>query len=195
MPEGYYDTSIAGDRRLLGWHVNKGMVAPPEFYPMSRYEAQLRQPRVIDTLLRTADAVGAIGARAPPVVAPPPTIRVVAPAVAQPGGEIAVQQPALDLRIEAIGSPDRLVRSIVVRNGSFRYPTRTFDPAVPRAEVTQEIRLRPDDNPISIVTTDNQGVEEFAALEIKVKSSPALRGWPPATSCGSFDRHQRNSGK
>ena len=118
MPEGYYDTSIAGDRRLLGWHVNKGLAAPPEFYPMSRYEAQLRQPRVIDTLLRTADAVGAIGAAAPPVVVAPPTIRVVAPVAAQPGGEIAVQQPALDLRIEAVGSPDRLVRSLVVRNGS-----------------------------------------------------------------------------
>jgi len=168
MPEGYYDTSIAGDRRLLGWHVNKGLAAPPEFYPMSRYEAQLRQPRVIDTLLRTADAVGAIGAAAPPVVVTPPTIRIVAPVPALPGGEIAVQEPSLNLRIEAVGSRDRLVRSLIVRNGSVRYRTHTFDPAASRIEVTQEIKLQPEDNPISIVATDNQGVEGIQTVRIKL---------------------------
>ena len=42
MPEGYYDTSIAGDSRLLGWHVNRVErrngrieVLPSGFYPMS----------------------------------------------------------------------------------------------------------------------------------------------------------------
>ncbi len=168
MPEGYYDTSIAGDRRLLGWHVNKGLAVPTEFYPMSRYEAQLRQPRVIDTLLRTADAVVAIGAAAPPVVVGPPTIRIVAPAPAPAGGEIAVQQPTLDLRIEAVGSPDRLVRSLVVRNGSVRYPPRTFGPAASRVEVRQEIQLQPEGNPISIVATDNQGVEGIQTLRIRL---------------------------
>jgi len=168
MPEGFYDTSIAGDRRLLGWHVNKGLAAPTEFYPMSRYEAQLRQPQVIDTLLRTADAVGAIGALAPPVVVAPPTIRIVAPVAAPPGGEIAVQQPILDLRIEVAGSQDRLIRSLVFRNGSVRYPPRAFDPALPRVDVSQEIKLQPEDNPISIVATDNQGVERIETLRIRL---------------------------
>ncbi|HKI18404.1 MAG TPA: hypothetical protein VKA15_11010, partial [Isosphaeraceae bacterium] len=168
MPEGYYDTSIAGDRRLLGWHVNKGLAAPTEFYPMSRYEAQLRQPRVIDTLLRTADAAGAIGALAPPVVVAPPTIRIIAPVAAPAGGEIAVQQPSLDLRIEVAGSQDRLIRSLVFRNGSVRYPPRAFDPALPRVDVSQEIKLQPEDNPISIVATDNQGVERIETLRIRL---------------------------
>ena len=168
MPEGYYDTSIAGDRRLLGWHVNKGLAAPTEFYPMSRYEAQLRQPRVIDTLLRTADAVGTIGAVAPPVVVAPPTIRIVAPVPAPPGGEIAVQQPALELRIEAVGSQGRFVRSLVVRNGSVRYQPRTFNPAASRVEVRQEIELQPDGNAISIVATDNQGVEGIQTVRIRL---------------------------
>jgi len=168
MPEGYYDTSIAGDRRLLGWHVNTGRAAPTEFYPMSRYEAQLRQPRIIDTLLRTADAVGAIGALAPPVVVAPPTIRIVAPVAAPPPGEIAVQQPSLPLRIEVAGSQDRLVRSLVVRNGSVRYPPRSFAPAVPRVEVSQEIKLQPEENPISIVATDNQGVERIETLRVRL---------------------------
>ena len=179
MPEGYYDTSIAGDRRLLGWHVNKGLAAPPEFYPMSRYETQLRQPRLIDTLLRTADAVGAVSEQAPPVVAAPPTIRMIAPVPAAPGAEIAVQQPSLDLRIEIVGSPGRLVRSLVVRNGSARYPLRSFDPPLSSVEMRQEIRLQPQQNAISVVATDNQGVEQIQALPIRLNiSKPAISTGP-----------------
>jgi WD40 repeat protein len=178
MPEGYYDTSIAGDRRLLGWHVNKELPAPTEFYPMSRFEAQLRQPRIIDTLLRTANAIGAIGAAAAPVVVAPPAIRVIAPIAALPGGEIAVQQPSLNLRIEVAGSQDRLIRSLIFRNGSARYPPRTFTPAVPRVEVSQEIKLQPEENTISILATDNEGVERIGTLRVRlnVPKPPTLEG-------------------
>jgi WD40 repeat protein len=168
MPEGYYDTSIAGDRRLLGWHANKGLAAPTEFYPMSRYESQLHRPLVIDTLLRTADAVGAIGAAAHVVVAAPPSIRI-QPAIPVPAdGEIAVQQPGLVLNVEATGSPGRLVRSVVVRNGSVRYPSRTFDPPAARVELPQEVKLKPEGNSISIVATDNQGVEGIQTVRIRL---------------------------
>ena len=73
MPEGFYDTSIAGDRRLLGWHVNKwtpvaGRFHPAlsDFFPMSRYEGLFHQRRVIDQLLQTGDPVAAL-ALAPPI--------------------------------------------------------------------------------------------------------------------------------
>jgi hypothetical protein len=96
MPEGYYDTSIAGDRRLLGWHVNKIVdrrpvaidARPSEFYPMSRYEGQLRRPQAIDTLLRTADPLAALRvAQGPRVVVPPPRVRFVEPAAAPGRGD------------------------------------------------------------------------------------------------------------
>jgi len=179
MPEGYYDTSIAGDRRLLGWHVNKGVAVPAEFYPMSRYEAQLRQPRIIDALLRTADAVGAIGAAQPPVIIAPPTIRIVAPLAAPAGGEIVTQQPNLDFRVEVVGSQDRPVGSLVVRNGSVRYPPRLFDPPTPRIEVRQEINLQPDENAISMVATDNAGVERIQTLRVRLKLSEPPQPKPP----------------
>jgi WD40 repeat protein len=176
MPEGYYDTSIAGDRRLLGWHVNRVELRPDrivplpsEFHPMSRYEAQLRRPRVIDTLLRTADAAGAIGGAEPPVVVAPPAIRIVAPPAAAPGAEIVVPQPNLAVRIEAVGSPGRLIRSLVVRNGSVRYRPHSFDPAMARVEATQEITLQPEENSISITATDNQGVERIQSLRVRLK--------------------------
>jgi WD40 repeat protein len=169
MPEGYYDTSFAGDRRLLGWHVNKGMAVPPEFHPMSRYEAQLRRPRIIDALLQTADAVGAIGAGQPPEIVAPPSIQITAPVAAPGGGEIVVQQPALNLRLEVVGSPGRPVRSLVVRNGSARYPPQLFNPATPRAPVSQEITLQPEENAISMVATDNEGVERIQTLRVRLK--------------------------
>jgi WD40 repeat protein len=175
MPEGYYDTSIAGDRRLLGWHVNKGVAMPPEFHPMSRYEAQLRKPPIIDTLLRTADAVGAIGAvgaLSPPEVVPPPTIRIVAPLPVTAGGEIEVQQPSLDLRVEVVGTQDRPVRSLVVRNGSVRYPPRLFNPPALREEVPFQIKLQRDQNAISMVATDNQGVERVQVIRVRLKVFP-----------------------
>jgi WD40 repeat protein len=167
-PEGYYDSSIAGDRRLLAWQFNTGLAAPAKFFPMSRYDAQLRRPRVIDERLKTADAAGAIDAAAPPMVVAPPSIRIVEPAAAAGGDEVTVQQPTLVVRVEAVGSQDRLIGSIVVRNGSARNPPRIFDPALPRVEVTQEIKLQPEGNPITIVATDNRGVEGIQTLRIRL---------------------------
>ena len=104
MPEGYYHSSIAGDRELLGWHVNKerDVATTTAFYPMSRYEAQLRKGEVIDGLLSSADVVAALTvAQGPTAVVPPPSIRIVEPA-GQPGKEIVVQNPSQRVRIEAI---------------------------------------------------------------------------------------------
>ena len=62
MPEGYYHSSIAGDRELLGWHVNKqpNVATTTAFYPMSRYEAQLRKREVVDRLLATGDVAATL---------------------------------------------------------------------------------------------------------------------------------------
>jgi WD40 repeat protein len=171
MPEGDYDTSIAGDQRLLGWHVNKGVAEAAEFYPMSRYEDMLRHVKVIDTLLQTADPIRALEARPPgrppPDPVPPPKISVLAPVAPQGGGEIVVQRPSLDLRVRVDGSPGHPVQSLVVRNGSRRYPPEDI-PAAPTREVSQEIDLQPGENAISMVATDNQGVVQFQNLRVRL---------------------------
>jgi hypothetical protein len=68
MPRGYYDTSIDGDTKFLGWHLNKSTIyrpGPSDFLPSIRFEKALRQPKrvqpnVLDTLLRTADLGAAL---------------------------------------------------------------------------------------------------------------------------------------
>jgi WD40 repeat protein len=125
MPRGYYDTSVLGDVRLLGWHLNnatiyRSPVRPTDFLPMERFEALLRAPRfqannVIALLLQTGDEVQALGARAaldPPRVVvdrqpPELTIRA-ATADEVPGG-----LPPLDLGGAAI-APGAIVPPLVV---------------------------------------------------------------------------------
>src|SRR5690606_7751060 len=126
-----YDTSIAGDRRLLGWHLNhldtrdpnRWLSLPSEFFPMSRYEKQLRKPEVIDAVIRTGDAVAALAlAQGAPVVRKPPAIRVLEPRPIAPGVEIVATEPELTLRVEAEAAPERRVRSLIVHSDTIRYP-------------------------------------------------------------------------
>jgi WD40 repeat protein len=85
--EGYYDASVIGDARFLGWQINRSTVAnpkPTEFLPILTFEKALRQPKglpgnLIDALLTTANPVALLGpARPDPVVQVgatlPPTI-------------------------------------------------------------------------------------------------------------------------
>jgi WD40 repeat protein len=177
MPEGYYETSIAGDRRLLGWHLNQLDTSDPnrwlslssEFFPMSRYEKQLRRPDVIDAVLKTGDAVAALAlAKGAPVVQKPPAIRVIAPRPAEPGAEIVATEPELNLRVEAEASPERRVRSLVVHSDTIRYPAHAIEPAAPLASATERIRLRPDKNIVTIEATDDQGVTAIEKLELRL---------------------------
>ncbi len=172
MPEGYYHSSIAGDRELLGWHVNKepNVATTTAFYPMSRYEAQLRKREVIDRLLTTGDVVAALTmAQGPPRIVPPPSIRIVEPA-GQPGREIVAQNPSQRIRIEATpGAEDRRIRSLVVRNGTRRYSPHPYDPGVTKADLQEVISLQPETNSLSVVATDDQGVAAIENLEIRLQ--------------------------
>ena len=57
----------------------------------------------------------------------------------------------------------------------------------------QEIKLRSDDNPISIVATDNQGVEGIQALQIRL-NLPTARAVHRPPSGGPFDRYREIQG-
>ncbi|WP_165230973.1 WD40 repeat domain-containing protein [Aquisphaera insulae] len=49
-PQGFYDTSIAGDARHLGWHINPDYRASrsTDFVPIGTYAATMLQPRVLE---------------------------------------------------------------------------------------------------------------------------------------------------
>jgi WD40 repeat protein len=187
MPEGYYDTSIAGDRRLLGWHVNKVELRnnrfeplASEFVPMSRYEKVLFQREVIDRLLETGDPAAAlqqarVTLRRPQ---PPPKIELRLPPAGGGnllGASVQVQQPVFNFNITATGSPaieggatERSIDSIVVRNRSFTKPPRRFTPPVPKAENLQEVvDLAPGDNVLSIEATDDLKIVEKRQLIVR----------------------------
>jgi WD40 repeat protein len=73
-PQGFYDTSIEGDARFLGWHINADFRAarPTDFVPISTYAKTMFQPKVLDRLWRTRDLDQALAEVAPPAGTPPP---------------------------------------------------------------------------------------------------------------------------
>lgn len=89
MPQGYYETSILGDRKYLVWHRNGGPNAtePSETFPADRFEAELRLPAVLATLMTTGDVAQALAAvpvasRAPEVLVAagaPPLVTIAGP--------------------------------------------------------------------------------------------------------------------
>jgi WD40 repeat protein len=176
MPEGFYDTSIAGDLRLLGWHINKiderdrnnPKILASEFHPMKRYEALLHRKDLIDRVIQQADAV-AVGPlnQGPIVVNAPPAIRFVEPANVVPGAEITVALPRIALRVEATGAPGRAVQSLAVNNNSAAYAPKPFAPPAAKAEATFQIDLPTRDNAISVVAVDDQGVKHIERFRVR----------------------------
>jgi WD40 repeat protein len=56
-PRGYYDSSIAGDSRFLGWHTNppQDSVRPSDYVPIVAYARTMNRPDVLDQLWRLGD--------------------------------------------------------------------------------------------------------------------------------------------
>ena len=76
-PQGYYDTSIEGDSRFLGWHINSDFrsTRPTDFVPVGTYSGTMHQPRVLDRLWRTGNLDQALGvAEVPPGTGAPATV-------------------------------------------------------------------------------------------------------------------------
>jgi WD40 repeat protein len=79
-PQGYYDTSIEGDARFLGWHINPPFrtTRPTDFVPIGTFAATMNRPDVVEQVWRTGvlDLAAALLAPAPvPVPAPPVGVR------------------------------------------------------------------------------------------------------------------------
>jgi WD40 repeat protein len=111
-PRGHYAAS-PGAEELIGWHVNRGRDAAPEFYTASRFRERFHRPDVIDLVLQELDvdraaerADAAAGWRSgriepspPPPVMPeavldilPPTVAIIDPQEGKPTapGELVV---------------------------------------------------------------------------------------------------------
>lgn len=55
-PQGFYTASVRGDD-LVGWHVNRGMDAAADFYPVGQFQARYNNPVETVRLLQALDIV------------------------------------------------------------------------------------------------------------------------------------------
>ena len=176
MPEGYYDTSIVGDRKYLGWQRNRGdLTQPTDYFTADRFEAELRKPEVLARLWETADLGQALALLPNPNQDPsaiveanrPPTVRITEPA-RPPGLPLVVQAAALSIRALASSEGARPIRSLRVLIDSQVGPGFDFG-AAGQAEVDRraDLNLTPGLHRINVIATnddDKERVESFDVL-------------------------------
>jgi hypothetical protein len=84
MPSSFYDTSIVGDAKYLGWHLNQSTILearPTDFLEFIKFDAQFRRPELLNNLLLSADPARALASRewaVPRIGADPHRLKVLA---------------------------------------------------------------------------------------------------------------------
>ena len=75
-PQGYYDTSIEGDARFLGWHINPPFRTsrPTDFVPIGTFADAMNRRDVLERLWRTGVPDQVAIAPAPAAEVRPPTV-------------------------------------------------------------------------------------------------------------------------
>jgi hypothetical protein len=71
------DTSIEGDGKYLGWHLNQSWLDQPKptlHFPIKQFQGKLNRKDIIDKLLATADLDAALAALVPPTNPKPPDV-------------------------------------------------------------------------------------------------------------------------
>ncbi|MGP0064271.1 MAG: WD40 repeat domain-containing protein [Isosphaeraceae bacterium] len=164
-PQGYYDTSIEGDARFLGWHVNPPFRTskPTDFVPIGTFADAMNRRDLLDRLWRDGVLARAANAPAPVAEARPPTRvafedqppRIVfepIPGVSRlpaPGVVWAVDRPDVRvfLRISAGGKSAIAQRRIILDERPLPReprigPTGAFDEQVPLNGLVPNRRIR-----------------------------------------------------
>ncbi|MDX2035147.1 MAG: WD40 repeat domain-containing protein [Isosphaeraceae bacterium] len=176
-PAGFYDSSIGGDGKYLGWHLNQStrldLPRPTLFYPIARFQDRLRQPELIGTLLASGDERVMMReviqrALAEPAVivqsSRPPRLGVDLGAVVAGLGRIRVKATALS---------GAAVRELRVLNGTKLEPARPIAGNANAVETAVDVALAPGRNRVTIEAVDDAGRVETDWVDVDV---PATRG-------------------
>jgi len=182
MTDGFYETSKSGDRRFLGWQRNPPadrLDQPADAFPADTFEGTLRQPRVIDRLLDTADVAAALAVLAAPardpaaavVDAAPPSTRIVEPA-RPASGPLAVQAAALPIHalVHAEGAAGiGLLRFRV--DGRPARDDLIFAPPRGDVDVRVELNLPPGLHRVSVAAVNDRGRERTEGFDVDYRGS------------------------
>ncbi len=186
MPEGFYDTLLAGDRRFLGWHRNAlPLERPTDYFAAEKFEAQFRQPRVLETLYTTADLAQALAlvpvpARDPSALAAaqgPPVIQILAPANLVPDRPLSVAAGNLPVRVKVSTEGRSPLRSLHVQlEGQTIGAPLAFGPPAPGAAAEIErpfvVPLEPGRHRLNIVAENAEGKQRIEGFDVEVTGPP-----------------------
>lgn len=183
MPEGYYETSIHGDRRYLKWHRNgPGADQPTDIFPADRFERELRRPDVLTTLVRTADldqalAALPIEARDPETLVAggaPPIVEIEAAAGANLDAEIAAG-PAIRIAPTVRADDGRsLIREVRIQvNGLTIGDPRVFDPPVREFAGPFLVPIGSGPHRVSVVAVNEQSRSRIVGVDVERREPPA----------------------
>ncbi len=185
MPQGYYDTSIIGDRKFLGWHRNGAkpggaggfdVETPTDYFTIDTFEAELRRPAVLDALIASADPAVALALvpaavrDAPALVADqaPPRVEILEPALPL-DRPLVVRSAALAVRVTARTDdrPDgrralRAVRFLV--DGQ---PQQEVNPRKPDFDAPADLALTPGLHHVNVVAIDDAGHERTRTFPVE----------------------------
>ncbi len=204
-PRGYYDTSIEGDARFLGWHINPPFrtTRPTDFVPIGTFAATMNRRDILDRVWRTGvlDQAAAVPAPAPaaaparaPVAAPPTVVavknqppRIVFDAV--PGGiqlpapgvlwVVDRPNPRIALRISASGESATRQRRVILDEGQL-LPDRNVGPDREHNEVVPLNGLPPNRRlRLAVEATNEGGWQRTETIDL-IYRPPAQPGQPVA---------------
>jgi WD40 repeat protein len=187
-PEGYYETSVAGDRRYLGWHRNGATIdRPTDRFPAETFEKELRRPAVLSALIDTdnqaqafqlaqnqnPDPAAIVAAQAPPVITLTPSVP------RQPDAGVVVPPAGLTIRAQVAAEGRSPITSIrVLVDGLLAAEPSLFANAPDVAEISVRIPVHAGSQKVLVVATNAQGKERLAALEVaapmEVPKAPTL---------------------
>jgi WD40 repeat protein len=179
MPQGYYETSVAGDRKYLLWHRNGSNAdQPTDIFPADRFERELRLPNVLNTLLTTGDLALALAAVPVPARQPeqlvaagaPPIVEIAGPPGRLPDQPFASNDGTITITPTVSASDGRSPISSVRVLVEGRTGAAAGGIVAPVAQFNGPLTVQvpPGRHRVSVVATNAQGRERVEGFDVEV---------------------------
>ena len=189
-PSGFYDTSIGGDGKYLGWHLNQSAsiaeARPTLHYPIARFRDRLRQPELIQALLasgderRLADDVARLALADPVLIVlgnRPPNVGA---SLAKLGVNLA------RVRLDASPLSGKAIREVRISQGARLLQTLAIAANPPRLQREFDLPLEAGTNRIGVAVTDDEGRVETRWLDLASVDPPAASKRPARLLVATF---------